>query len=91
MKRYSRDVGYDGGHYVHDYEDDDGDWVRFEDAAKLQAVVDALPRCDCCPRFATHATPSLSGEVIIHGCDEHSCQHDMPLPYADALRGLESK
>lgn len=93
MKRYKFVSPYDETDKGDDWgmvESTTGDWVRAEDTAKLQAVVDALPKCQepNCGKPATHGEGDL-------GCDDHVCcwpklhPRDLELPYADALRALE--
>jgi hypothetical protein len=57
--------------------------------AALRAVVEALPKCDDCPKPATRAR-SLDG--LHYACDEHATEPDWvpsdALPYAEALRAL---
>jgi hypothetical protein len=62
-------------------------YARERELAKLRAVVDALPRCDVCGKPATHG----GYEPNDYDCDEHAGSHCLDLPYADALRGFESK
>jgi hypothetical protein len=91
VKRYTHPVHPDES----EFESTDGEWVRFDDAgreiAKLQAVVDALPRCSHphCQPSPKHATwLTFDGWT----CDEH--EHTAPdydrqeIPYAGALRAL---
>jgi hypothetical protein len=64
-------------------EDPDGEWVKAEDVALAQAVIEALPRCRC-GNVATCTDDYLAGGVC-YLCDEHAKGADQ-LPYAEALR-----
>jgi hypothetical protein len=69
-------------------DDPDGEWVLYEDYAKLRAVVAALPACETCGKPATHIWRGGSSHRD-YGCDEHNNGDiDRELPYADALRAL---
>jgi hypothetical protein len=56
----------------------------------LRAIVEALPRCDCCDSKATQESRDGSWRIAIR-CDEHPFErggHDFP--YAEALRAYEA-
>lgn len=66
--------------------------LDLSELAKLRAVVDALPKCEhmSCQRGRPVATRIVWwDEGVEYYCDDCDCGRE--LPYADALRALESK
>ncbi len=70
-------------------EDPDGEWVKAEDVALAQAVIEALPRCDAegCDKAATRVWHDERERY----CEEHCGDFGDDLPYAEALRAYQAR